>query len=222
MIEWLRWTPSNVAPIPRRAVLDWTFREWVLNSTRFASSVSNAWVSWSSFASRFRPLRCQARADPRPADLEPLVLGRDRHVAAAADDLARLDVDGREGPLGAGLAVGEGRIDPAAQAGLILLGHDRPAPDGRIEGDRAQAGEVLVAQGLHPDAATRQDTLLHPRLRWHPRMVVVPLLGCRGEPRADAGQRLDRVVAGSHLPSLPGGAVRSRSGLRHVHRRARA
>ena len=93
-------------------------------------------------------------ADPRPADLEALVLGRDGHVAAAADDLARLDVDGRERSLRAGLGVGEGRVHPAAQAGLVLLAHDRPAPDGRIEGDGAQAREVLVAQRLHPDART--------------------------------------------------------------------
>ena len=50
-----------------------------------APRTSNAWVSWSSFASRFAPVRCHWRRDPRPADLEPAVLGDDRHEAGAAD-----------------------------------------------------------------------------------------------------------------------------------------
>ena len=157
-------------------------------------------------------------ADPGPADLEALVFGGDGHVAAAADDLAGLDVDGRERPLDAGFGVGQGRVHPAAQARLVLLAHDRPAPDRRIEGDRAQAREVLVAQRLHPDARTGQDHRLHPRLCWHPRMVVAPLLRCRGDPHADPGYvRVRRPVH-----AVPGRAVRARSGLRDRDRRSRS
>ena len=118
MIVWLRKTPSNVAPMPASALRDRSLRACVLNSTRLAPSVSNAWVSWSSLASRLAPVRWNAVADPRPADLEAPVLGHDRHVAAAADRPAAGPVDRGERPFRAGLLVGQGGVDPAPQAGL--------------------------------------------------------------------------------------------------------
>ena len=68
MIVWWRRTPSNVAPIPSSAVREATFRAWVLNSTRSAPSVSNAWVSWSSLASRLAPVRWKAV----PSHVQPI------------------------------------------------------------------------------------------------------------------------------------------------------
>ena len=128
MIMWLRKMPSNVAPIPARAARDRSFPAWVLNSTRLAPRTSNAWASWSSFASRFAPVRWNAVPDPGPADLQPPVLGHDRHEPGAADrpPVARSIVaNGRSVPASAlASAASSQRSSPASSCGP----RDRPAP----------------------------------------------------------------------------------------------
>src|SRR5207344_3391087 len=105
-------------------------------------------------------------------DLEPSVLGHDREESGAADRPPRGLVDRGERLLRAGLSVREGRLDPALEAWVVLLAHDRPAPDRRVEGDLAKVVEVIAPQGLEPDAGPLQSDRSDPGLRRHPRMVA--------------------------------------------------
>jgi hypothetical protein len=145
MIMWSRKTPSKVAPIPASAFRDGSFRAWVLNSTRLAPSVSNA---------------C-------PADLQSAVLGHDRQVPAAADGAPAGAIDRGERPLDPGFLVGQGGLDPAAEARLVLRTHDRPAPDREIERDEREIGEVIEPEWLETDPRPLEHDRLDPRLRWH-------------------------------------------------------
>ena len=153
-VVWWRRTPSNVAPMPSRAVRDATLPAWVLNSTRSAPSVSKAWVSWRSFASRLAPVRWNAVPDPGPADLQAAMLGRDRHVAGAADRPTRGEVDRRERHLGAGVGVGARRVEPRAERAIVHRPVGGPAPDGGVERDASEVLEMPLLERLEPDAAS--------------------------------------------------------------------
>ena len=61
-------------------------------------------------------------ADPRPADLEPAVLGDDRQEPAAADRPPAGAVDGGEGRSVPASWLGERGLGPAPEAGLVLAG----------------------------------------------------------------------------------------------------
>ena len=91
-------------PDPGRAVRDRSLREWVLNSTRFAPSVSNAWVSWRSFASRLAPLRWKAV----PTHVQPIssrrcsgTIDRKRLLPIARPDAWSMVANGRSVPASA-------------------------------------------------------------------------------------------------------------------------
>ena len=171
MIVWRRWTPSKVAPIPSRAVRDWTFRAWALNSTRSASSVFECVAELEQLRLAVGTGPLEPGPDPRPADLESAILRNDRHVAAAPDRPARGDVDRRERDLGAGLGIRQRHIEPRSQAGVGDRLRDRPPPDRIVERDAGEVLEVTVGERLHPDAPTGQRHRRHPGLS-HPPMVA--------------------------------------------------
>jgi hypothetical protein len=113
----------------------------------------------------------ELRRDPRPADLEPAMLRDDREIARAPDRPAGRAVDRRERSLDPGVGVRQGGLEPASQAGLVLLAHDRPAPQRGIERDPPQVVEVIGAERLEPHARALQDHRFDPGLRGHRRMV---------------------------------------------------
>ncbi len=97
---------------PRR-----TLRAWVLNSTRSASSVSKAWVSCSSLASRFAPVPLERGPDPGPADLQAPMLGQMvmNRLLPIARPVARSTVANGTSVPAAALASGERDPGPAAR-----------------------------------------------------------------------------------------------------------
>ena len=105
--------------------------------------------------------------DPRPADLEAAMLGDDRQISAAADGATAGPVDRGERPFRACLPVGQRRLEPMFEPRLVLVAHDRPAPQGGIERDQPQVGQVLGAERLEPDPRPLEDDRFDPCLRRH-------------------------------------------------------
>jgi hypothetical protein len=81
------------------------------------------------------------RVQPRVPDLEPPVLGRERHVARRADHLA-LAEHGKRLPVA-------DRAQRVRDPGLHVPGH-HPAPDALVCSRRAQALDVLGAKRFKP------------------------------------------------------------------------
>ncbi len=114
------------------------------------------------------PVRAAAlvrRPDPRPADLEPSMLGRDGHESGAADGPTARLVNGRERDLRAGLGVGPSRVEPGAQRGLIDGSGDRPAPDRVVVPHGGKLLEVALVEWLEPHARSYERDGGDPGLR---------------------------------------------------------
>ncbi len=136
-------------------------------ASRTRGSAGAAWPRGSS------PVRWYAPTQPQSSrSLEPSMLGHDRQEAAAADRPAR----GRgrsvaNGPSIPASAFASGGLDPAprapASSGSL---HDRPAPDRRVERDRARGPRDGVhSERLQPDAGALEDDRFDPgRARHRP------------------------------------------------------
>ena len=107
------------------------------------------------------------------------------------------------------LGVGEGRLDPAPQAGVVLLAHDRPAPDRGIERDPSKVVEVFAPQRFEPDPGSLERDGPDPGLRRHHRMVAARMTPPKRAPVAGRGHRRP-----GGLPAWPvAGRARCRAGL---------
>ena len=127
-----------------------------MNSTRSASSVSNAWVSWRSFASRFAPVRWYAV----PTQVQPI--SRRRCSGVIVMNLVL--------PIARPLAVStvaNGTSVPASALARAVSNHARSAGSsmglaivqrqiGVVEGDVLELVEVAFLERLEPDARTRR------------------------------------------------------------------
>jgi hypothetical protein len=171
MILWLRRMPSNVAPIPASAVRERSLREWVLNSTRGAERLEGVGeLQQLGFPVGARPL--VRGSDPGPADFEDAMLRDDRHEPAAADSTPGGAIDRGKRPFRAGFGVGQGRLDPATQPGLVLRTHDRPLPERRVKRDQGEIREMIRTERLEADARAFEDDRLDPVQCWHRGMVA--------------------------------------------------
>ena len=147
MIMWLRKTPSNVAPIPTSAFRDRSFRDVRLELDPVGAERLErvGQLEQLRLAIGARPL--EGRPDPRPADLEPAMLGHDRQEAAAADGPAGRPIDRRERPLRAGLRVGQGRLDPASRPASSCGPMIVQRQSGGSKATSAQVREVVARSG---------------------------------------------------------------------------
>ena len=115
------------------------------------------------------------------------MLRDDGHEASAADGPACSQVDRGEWPFRAGLGGRQGGLHPALQPGRVLLAHDRPAPERRIEGDEREVSQVVASERFEPDPLPLQDDRLDPGLYRHVWNGIRRRGGGRGQGRGHRG-----------------------------------
>ena len=202
MIMWFRKTPSNVAPMPARALRDRSLRAVRLELDPFRAERLEGMgqleqlglaVRAGPLPRRRRPTSSRSRAGCAPARSSGSGCcrwpgrwpGRSSRTAVPmpASALAR--------------AVSTQRRRPAASCGPMIV----HCQSGRSKATRDEVGQVVGAERLEADAVALEDDRFDPRLRCHRRMVAGRLLGCRGEPRPlrrAVGRAPRRASAGGH------------------------
>jgi hypothetical protein len=99
-----------------------------------------------------RATALEGRPDPGPTDLEPSVLGGDRHEPGTADGPVARRVDGRERHLGPGRGVGQRRIEPGAKSIFVHRLRGDPAPDRVVERNAGEVVEMTPLERFEPHA----------------------------------------------------------------------
>ena len=115
-----------------------TLSAWVLNSTRIAPSVSNAWASSGSLVSVLAAVRWCERRVPRPADLEPVIGRRDVAVARAADDLVGRRVERSRTGATMPRRCSSSAVSTYARMSAAVVKAERPQRGARDRGRRAR------------------------------------------------------------------------------------